>query len=304
MRRIARTAAAIGRAASGTGLSCALSFAIAVGLAAGCAGSGATARPPARDAAKPDLFPELSSSLERQLAERRRDALARGAEIKALEIDPFEGEATHARLQELHIPSLGGCTTEKGRLHRDPALRAYRQLHGQDFRSSEPRSLDPRLTRETLARRPVVPFVFISCTLEIETQGLPTGGFEVRARSARFAAFFDAELSWIEPHQQDDPTSLQHAQLHFDLADLLAREANRLPWTPEVIGRGSTRDTATDDFGLRWAAQLGKLQAELARFESQLDRETAQGWDQDAQTHWARRIGEGLPAIRAALPER
>ncbi|MBW2241128.1 MAG: hypothetical protein JRH01_04015 [Deltaproteobacteria bacterium] len=275
---------------------------IALALGTACAGSGNPTAPAPEAAAKPDLFPEMTAGLERQLEERRRAALARGAEMKALGIDPFEGELTQSRLTELGIPSLGGCTTEKGRLHREPALRAHRQLRAEDFRSREPRSPDPTQTYEVLSRRAVIPSVFVSCTMETETQRSARGGFEVRARSARFTAFFDAEMSWLNPRQRADAPTLLHAQLHFDLANLMALEANRNPWFSEIVGEGTTRDAAEGDFTLRWAGRLGRLQSELRRFETQLDRETAQGWDTGAQAQWVLRVREGLPAVRAALP--
>ncbi|MCP5057136.1 MAG: hypothetical protein GY937_10480 [bacterium] len=288
----------MGRANGGT----ARVIAMALALGTACAGGGGGAPSRAEETPKPDLFPGMSAGLERQLAERRRAALARGAEMKALGIDPFEGEATQSRLTELGIPSLGGCTTEKGRLHREPALRAHRQLRPKDFRSREPRSADPNQTYEVLARRAVIASVFVSCTLETETQRSPSGGFEVRAQGARFNAFFDAEMSWLNPRQRSDAPTLLHAQLHFDLADLVAREANRNPWISEIVGRGTSRDAAEGDFALHWAGRLGRLQTELRRFETQLDRETAQGWDPGAQVRWVRLVREGLPAVRAALP--
>lgn len=275
---------------------------MALALATGCAGPGSPAEPPAHEVAKPDLFPELSADLERQMAERRRAALARGAEIKALEIDPFDAQAVQGRLEELGIPALGGCAVEPGQLHRNPALRAHRRLEQRDFRALHPNASDPHASQELLARRAVIPLVFVSCTLEFHTQRSPAGGFEVRARRTRFAAFFDAQRSWLNPRQRGDAATLQHAQLHFDLADLLAREANRKPSEAEVVGRGATRAAARGDFALRWADRLGRLQAELQRFEAQLDRETAQGWDTDTQERWVQHIGSGLEAVRAAIP--
>lgn len=279
-----------------------LVWGLALALATGCAGPQTPKEPPPREAETRDLFPELSASLELQMEERRRAALARGAKIKALEIDPFEGQAAENRLEELGIPTLGGCALEPGRLQHNPALRADRRFEARDFRARDPNSSDPRVSKELLARRAVIPLVFVSCTLELRTQRSADGGFEVRALDVRFAAFFDTQRSWLNPRQRDDLATLQHARLHFDLADLLAREANQRTESPELVGRGATRAAARGDFALRWAGRLGRLQSELRRFESQLDRETAQGWDVSAHARWAQRIGQGLLAVRAALP--
>lgn len=281
---------------------CSWPFWLALMLGAGCAGPSGRAEAPTPEVAKPDLFPELSAGLERQMAEQRSQALARGAEMKAQGIDPFEGQAVQSRLEELRIPTLGGCALEPGRLHREPAFRAHGKLAVRDFRALDPSASNPRLSEELLARRAVIPVVFVSCNLELVTTRSASGGYEVRAAQVRFAAFFDARLSWMNPRQRGDASTLAHAQLHFDLANLLALEANRRPMDPGLVGRGPTRETARDDFSLRWADQMGRTQTELRRFEIQLDRETTRGWDLQEQARWTRRIGGGLAAVRSAVP--
>lgn len=280
----------------------ALVWGVALVLAVGCAETRRPAKRPPAEVTKPDLFPDLSADLERQMQERRRAALARGAELKALGIDPFAAQAVQSRLEDLGIPAIGGCAVEPGRLRRAPALRAHRQLVRDDFRARDPSSSDPRVSRELLARRAVVLLVFVSCTLELQSEHSPAGGFEVRPRGVHFSAFFDTESSWLNPRQRLNASTLQHAQLHFDLADLLAREASRADPDPTAVGQGATLALARDEFALRWAGRMGRIQAELLRFEDQLDRETALGWDTDANRRWARRIGEGLAAVRAAMP--
>ncbi len=225
------------------------------------------------------------------MAERRRAALARGAEQKAREIDPFAGQSVQSRLEELGIPTVGGCATEAGTLRRTTALRSHRRLESRDFRMVDP--------GEPLARRAVQPAVFVSCTLELLDENAPGGGFEVHVRSARFAAFFDAPQSWLHPEWRANATVLEHAQAHFDLAHLLAREADRTRHGWRLVGRGETPAAAREDFALRWSHLLGRLQTELRQLESQLDRETAHGQDRIAQAQWTRRITAGLPALRA-----
>ena len=66
--------------------------------------------------------------------------------------------------------------------------------------------------------------------------------------------------------------------------------------------RGLTERSAVDELALRWANRLGEIDRELRAMEGQLDLETSQGWNQAVSERWAERLGQGLGAVRAALP--
>lgn len=251
-----------------------------------------------------DLFPELSARLEQQMAEQRAAALARGALLKAQEIDPFEAQGFDSRLTELGIPAFAGCARSAGGAGGWPrmdALVALRRLDERDFWARSPVLGNAGESRSLRERAPVQPVVFVSCTLEVDVEPVIQGGFEARLRDVHFVALLDRELSWWNPEQSGDETTRAHAQLHLDLAFLLAREASR-EQSRGMRARGLTERSAVDELALRWANRLGEIDRELRAMEGQLDLETSQGWNQAVSERWAERLGQGLGAVRAALP--
>ncbi|MAE97419.1 MAG: hypothetical protein CL910_22445 [Deltaproteobacteria bacterium] len=281
----------------------------AVVALAGWACAGAPEAPPAREpvrderAQERDLFPELSSQLERQMAEQRAAALARGAELKAKEIDPFGAQGFESRLTELGVPAFAGCARGASDWPRMDALVALRRVDEGDFWASSPVLGDAGESRALRERAPATPIVHVSCTLEVEVEPVIQGGFEARLREVRFVALFDREISWWNPDQRGDESTRAHAQVHLDLAYLLAREATRSRTAP-LRARGPTERSALDRLGLLWANHLGEIDRELRALERQLDLETSQGWDAAASQRWAERLRGGLGAVRAAMPAR
>ncbi len=275
------------------------------GLAAAVlACASATPRSPTREAdagsSKPDLFPGISADLERQLAARRDAALARGAEEKAKQIDPFSVDGWAGRLEELGVESFGSCVRGRRGLGETGALIEYRLLSAGHYQAREPILREDEANRAIGLRTPIRPVVYVACAIELEARPVATGGFVAESRSLHFAALFDPQLSWWNPSQGGDETTRGFGQLQFDVAHLLAREANR--GKPVVRGTGPTERAALDDLELQLADRLGRVDRELRRVQAGLEQATSHGWDAEAVERWTERARYGLGELRRALP--
>ncbi len=278
---------------------------LVAGLLAGCASSPAPApsEAPVADESPKDLFPDLSADLERQMAARREDALRRGAEQKALEIDPFSTDGLEGRLRELGVNRFAGCTTDPEGFRDLESLIGYRLLRPGDYRAREPSFREGGLPTRVEARAAIVPVVLISCMTQVVSRPIAAGGFEATLDGLTWKALFDRSLSWWNPERAGDETARLHGQLHFDIAHLLAKEANR-PTGRSLRGTGMTDRAARDDLQLQLADRIGELERELRRITGALDHATTKGHDPAATLLWEDRVRHGLGAVRRHLPPR
>ncbi len=248
-----------------------------------------------------DLFPELSAGLERQMAAQREAALARGAEEKAKQLDPFSAQGLEDRLDELGVHRFGGCAIEGDRLAESEAMVRYRLLGPSDYRAREPTFREGGPSRRVDARAAIVPVVVIACVVDVDARPVARGGFVATPASLEYVALFDRILSWWNPERAGDETARLHGQLHFDVAHLLAKEANR-PQPRPLVGRGPTEAAARDDLKMQLADRLGGLERELQRITGQIDLETTKGFDVDATVRWEDRVRHGLRTVRRYVP--
>ncbi len=270
------------------------------------------ANPPEREAAsksaaeapKEDLFPDLSADLERQMRERREAALAEGRKIKAQEIDPFASDGIEDRMQELKIQTFGGCVRSQEDFQDLGSMVGYRLLTAGDYQGREPAARPGAPTESVRSRAPIAPVVHVGCILKTSSRPTATGGFVANIESLEFVELFDRQASWWNPAESGNAETRLHGQLHFDLAHLLAKEANRrVPVHKKRIrGTGPTQRASMDDLALRLGSEIGKVEKDLRRLERQLDLASSHGWDEDATRVWEDRVRHGLGAVRAALP--
>ena len=235
------------------------------------------------------------------MRERRQRALARGAALKAREVDPFSADGLEARLAELGLPSFGGCVSDPEALGAAGVLVPWRLLRPTDYQGPAPATSPAAGSSSGGRRAAILPVVYIGCTLRVSAHPVATGGFVAEAREVRLLALFDREASWWNPAAAGDSAVGHHGQLHFDLAHVLAREARRAHREP-LRARGPTAQAARDALALRWSETLGTLQRELRRLQRALDAESSFGWSPEADTRWEPRIRRGAAAVRALAP--
>ena len=278
---------------------------VALGQHFGCATSdvGTTAETAQAEEA-PDLFPDLSAELERQMREQREAALAKGREIKAQEIDPFAADALEDRMQELQIKTFGGCVRSEEDFQDLGSMVGYRLLRASDYQGREAAPKPGSATLQVRNRAPISPVVHVGCILVTASSPTATGGFIATIESLEFVELFDRQASWWNPEQAGNDSTRLHGQLHFDLAHLLAKEANRRSVVHKkgLRGIGPTQRTALDDLALRLNSEVGKIEKDLRRLERQFDLESSHGWGEASTRIWEDRVRHGLGAVRAALP--
>jgi Bacterial protein of unknown function (DUF922) len=107
----------------------------------------------------------------------------------------------------------------------------------------------------------------------------PEGRFEAKVK-----VFFDCEKSWVKGGQGSDAL-LAHEQLHFDIAELIAR---RLRQTLQAL----ESPCALGDEGIKKIAQ--KSREVLSKFQDQYDNETIHGEDKVAQARWAGKVHQEM----------
>ena len=233
---------------------------------------------------------------------QRREALSRGAEQKALEIDPFSADGLDSRLRELGVKTFGGCSAAPEGFRDLPSMARYRLLAAADYRAREPTFRKGGPSQGTEVRAAIVPVVMISCLVEIEARPVAAGGFIATVDRLEFTALFDRELSWWNPERAGDEVARLHGQLHFDVAHLLAKEANR-GGAKVLRGSGMTERAARDQLQIRLSNRIGDLERELRRITDHLDLATSKGWDATATRLWEDRVRHGLDSVRQHLPE-
>lgn len=98
--------------------------------------------------------------------------------------------------------------------------------------------------------------------------------------------YFYPKKSWYHP-EICDSVILSHEQLHFDIAELYAREFRR---------RLASR-TFSSAVKAEVRALFKEINQELSEFQKRYDRETDFSRNREAQTRWRRQISERLRSI-------
>ena len=122
--------------------------------------------------------------------------------------------------------------------------------------------------------------------LEVEEVAFPSGKITFKTE-----ALFDPQRSWAHPERIDDHV-LAHEQIHFDIAEMyarqLARKLNKLQLTSK------NKHSAQKYF-----QQYSQLQLKA---QQQYDRECAHGLDKEKQQVWRSKLDKELRIARKPVP--
>ena len=254
---------------------------------------------------------EFAREAEAEAERRRREALAVVAPPLPHHV---EREMADDALQErayllARLAALGawlgsGCFPEEPDWSSQHDWIRHRELTRDDFRETEPEHVEPvvDLGRDAIVEAYVT--IALSCVIRVRLEQTAPERFEAGLDDVRYFALLSRDESWWNP---DAPTSpewiLRHEQLHFDLAELIARElgleTERLKHT--LRGEGHDAAEALVDFQRRWAERMERAQRDFDEIEDRYDRETEHGNDVARQTEWFARVKRGLGAVRAGL---
>jgi len=274
-------------------------------------------------ASEPPPFSDLASDIERQMEAERAAALERGAALRERsQLEP-EGELDEAmrarRLVEQELgeerlrkseASLGGlsvtgCVRSEEQIRSLGDVILHRRITPRDFRARQSGDLQPLVDSDTDTPPRIIAHVALQllCALEVQMKELRPGLFEARASRIRHFAVMDRRQSWWGADAGSPEWVLAHEQLHFDLAELTARELDRDldALRQKTRGRGFSADMALEEFEKSWARHMRVAREGLRDLELRYDRETRQGTDAVRQEEWARETRQRLlEAERAA----
>ena len=146
--------------------------------------------------------------------------------------------------------------------------------------------------------------ISLSCVIRVKLGQVAPDRYEAALDEVRYFALLSRDESWWNPDAATSPEwILRHEQLHFDVAELLAREleleTERLRHS--LRGAGPDPGQAIVDFQKRWADRMERAQKDFEDIETRYDRETLHGNDVARQTEWFARVKRGLGAVRAGL---
>ena len=145
-------------------------------------------------------------------------------------------------------------------------------------------------------------FAHIATTLRVSRyriQDREEGGeWRSRAVGIRPYAIMNKDFSAVQ-HGSRNAYTLDHEQLHFDIAEAFAR---RLAVELAAIeGRGPTREQARADLARRIREGLESGLRELGELQSRYDGETAHGMRKKRQKKWAAEVPEIFREATEAL---
>jgi hypothetical protein len=168
----------------------------------------------------------------------------------------------------------------------------YRTLTRADFQATE---LDSRM-KGIDAKTAIT---FWADSVVVTAVEMPENSFDARwltsLREVRFHTLMYPKASWWNPKrtsEKDTRRILEHEQTHFDIAELVIRQANARVRSMSATG-------ATADAALKKAQEMYQTEADRAREmlverNAQYDRETKNGSDQSEQKRWTDRVKKDL----------
>jgi hypothetical protein len=219
-------------------------------------------------------------------AERRRSAaLERGVAPDAL-----DAELRGMQLEEL-ASGGGGCLPQEPDWSAEDDWIRHRPLGRDDFRAAAPRSAGGQ------GAHAAIRLGCVASARSVES----ADGVTVELAEVRFFALLSRNRSWWSAEAGGSPEwRLRHEQLHFDIAELFAADAN----TRAGEIRERTRATRPDPdaaayaFRRQLADRLAAQQRDFEEVERRYDRETQHGSDTAQQTAWFARVKRGISAVR------
>jgi hypothetical protein len=229
---------------------------------------------------------ELRERFDRNLApspERaREDQLDRDLDERLL-------EGAQPRRSETVIPGCFASLDALGTRPGDP-LR-HRVLRVQHYRGPEPAG--PRAGRDAGHAANAIE---VTCIGRARVVSSEDAGWQAKPTRLEFLAVFLRDESWWNPEVPNPTWRLRHEQVHFDLAEVIARDTTTS--VRDVLdlfrGKGDSPEAAIADLGRRCKTLLERARHDLERLQARYDRETLHGSDAVAQANWTRRAWAGL----------
>ncbi len=256
---------------------------------------------------------EESTSEAREIeAEMERDR-ARDAELGAKRVDELrerfdrnlDPSADRAREnaldrqldERLSAPDapetdIPGCFASTDALRARPGSPLWhRRLRIRDFRGSETDGGQPA----SVARR-ATGAIELACIGRARLTSSTDGRWRAAPTRLEFLAVLLRDASRWNPQTPNPTGRLRHEQVHFDLAEVVARDTNAS--LREVLdlmrGEGDSPEAAAADLGRRCQTLLGRAQGDFEELRVRYDLETIHGSDAAAQSIWLRRARAGL----------
>ncbi len=249
-------------------------------------------------------FSGFENEAAEEAAKRRDQAIRREAESANDELDALEEEMLQDSLNEQGLWGGTGCFARPPDLSHQQDLALYKDLTKDDFLEKRPDRTRTPGKEATKLHADV--YVVISCALNTIVDRPREDHFVARARRASYFPMISRSRSWWNPaSKKPAPEVLAHAQLHLELARMLSEEltAKFEQGLVAVRGEGRSEEAALARFQQRWGKHIQEARDELHRLGRAYDRETGFGSIGGRQAAWARRFGDGLPAVRAgAVP--
>lgn len=198
---------------------------------------------------------------------------------------------TGGRLRGIESP-IPGCFSsfEELSVHLGGAI-GYRGLRRVDFRGSRPADIPFALgDRWAVSRVEVACIGSAWAVLDLD------GTWRATPTDLRFVAVFLGNQSWWGSEGLQPSSQLAHEQVHFALAEIVARQttASIRQIFDLTRGDGDSAASAVDDLGRQFEPLLREAQNDLRELEAKYDRETRHGALSDAQSRWNRRAAAGL----------
>ena len=122
------------------------------------------------------------------------------------------------------------------------------------------------------------------------------GRWQATSTRLEFLAVFLRDESWWNPEVPNPTWRLRHEQVHFDLAEIVARDTTTS--VRDILdlmsGKGDSPEAAAADLGRRCKTLLDRARRDLEGLQMRYDLETVHGSDAVAQSNWTRRAWAGL----------
>jgi len=269
----------------------------------GAAGKGVRARANEPSAAAAGARADDPDALARELEmEMERERAAERAAMRALmralqrererELEREKQRGRGAERETTRDPAVvaSPCLPDEASLLRlggDVIL--HRKLSRDDFRARRKlTSKRDAVVHVPGARVGAHVALMVACVGPLRTQRRPDGRWEAWIENVRYYALLDRERSWWNDRSGANPAwVLRHEQLHFDLAELVARRHNRaVEAARPVRAVGDTEYEALAGSARIWRERLDAVYGEFRELERRYDFETRHGTAPRAQTRW------------------
>lgn len=238
-----------------------------------------------------ELQRERERELERQMQREHEEERAPGrTRERQLERERERGRARERETSRDAAVVVSPCVPDEASLLRlggDVIL--HRKLSRDDFRAKRKLSSKRDLVVHVPgARVGAYVALVVACVGPLQVERRPDGRWEAWLENVRYYALLDRERSWWNDRSGANPAwVLRHEQLHFDLAELVARRHNHaLEAARPVRAVGDTQSEALAGSARIWRERLDAVYGEFRELERRYDFETQHGTVPREQTRW------------------